>query len=145
MPKLTQKILEDFATLSGDYNPIHLDFAFARQSYFGEQIIYGIYQVFYVLEEFFTSIESTRTKQEIMPQDSHANLKNSHINPIHEQTQSPQMIHLYAIKASFDKPIGVQNAFSLRLLQNNSASSSTGGGARAIPCLWCYAQRRDSE
>lgn len=53
MPKVTQKQLLDFAHLSKDFNPVHLDEVFAKQSYFGEQILYGIYQVFYVLESHF--------------------------------------------------------------------------------------------
>lgn len=50
MPHITQDILERFANLSKDYNPAHLDSAFAKDSYFGEQVIYGIYQVFFALE-----------------------------------------------------------------------------------------------
>nr|WP_317403117.1 MaoC/PaaZ C-terminal domain-containing protein [uncultured Helicobacter sp.] len=50
MPKITQTQLLDFANLSGDFNPVHLDENFAKNSYFGEQILYGIYQVFYTLE-----------------------------------------------------------------------------------------------
>ena len=36
MPHITQDILERFANLSKDYNPAHLDSAFAKDSYFGE-------------------------------------------------------------------------------------------------------------
>ena len=53
MPKITQTQLLDFASLSGDFNPVHLDENFAKNSYFGEQILYGIYQVFYTLEAHF--------------------------------------------------------------------------------------------
>lgn len=50
-----QKKLEAFAHLSGDYNPIHLDGKFAEDSYFGTQIIYGIYQVFHLMEKAFSN------------------------------------------------------------------------------------------
>lgn len=47
-----QHQLEIFSNLSGDYNPIHLDYKFAKNTFFGGQIIYGIYQVFCALEFF---------------------------------------------------------------------------------------------
>lgn len=57
--KINQAILEDFANLSRDYNPIHLDSNYAKKSFFGNQIIYGIYQVFLCLEYFFTTNKNT--------------------------------------------------------------------------------------
>ncbi|EAK2091547.1 hypothetical protein FCT94_01500, partial [Campylobacter jejuni] len=46
MNSISQKKLELFSKLSGDFNPLHLDQKFAKNSYYGDQVIYGIYQVF---------------------------------------------------------------------------------------------------
>ena len=51
--KITQDNLCDFALLSGDYNPIHIDSIYAKHSFFGMQIVYGIYQVLFSLNHFF--------------------------------------------------------------------------------------------
>jgi 3-hydroxybutyryl-CoA dehydratase len=40
--QITDKMIRDFATLSGDHNPIHLDDAFAAQSRFGRRIAHGM-------------------------------------------------------------------------------------------------------
>ncbi|OIU25253.1 hypothetical protein A0N88_02050, partial [Campylobacter jejuni] len=53
MNSISQKNLELFSKLSGDFNPLHLDQEFAKNSYYGDQVIYGIYQVFLTLENFF--------------------------------------------------------------------------------------------
>ncbi|EAK2197440.1 MaoC/PaaZ C-terminal domain-containing protein [Campylobacter jejuni] len=53
MNSISQKKLELFSKLSGDFNPLHLDQKFAKNSYYGDQVIYGIYQVFLTLENFF--------------------------------------------------------------------------------------------
>ncbi|EAI9304066.1 hypothetical protein R3128_001469, partial [Campylobacter coli] len=50
MNSISQKNLELFSKLSGDFNPLHLDQEFAKNSYYGDQVIYGIYQVFLTLE-----------------------------------------------------------------------------------------------
>jgi 3-hydroxybutyryl-CoA dehydratase len=34
--------VRDFATISGDYNPVHLDDAFAQNTIFGRRIIHGM-------------------------------------------------------------------------------------------------------
>ena len=44
--------IQKFARLSGDYNPVHMDEQYARQTMFGEQIVYGVQQVMLCLEEF---------------------------------------------------------------------------------------------
>ena len=43
---------EQFARLSGDFNPVHVDEQYARQTMFGGQIVYGVQQVMLCLEEF---------------------------------------------------------------------------------------------
>ncbi|MED7896099.1 MaoC/PaaZ C-terminal domain-containing protein [Campylobacter coli] len=57
MNSISQKNLELFSKLSGDFNPLHLDQEFAKNSYYGDQVIYGIYQVFLTLENFFKKIK----------------------------------------------------------------------------------------
>ncbi|EAI4812713.1 hypothetical protein BGG33_05940, partial [Campylobacter lari] len=52
MHKVSQKYLEIFSYTSGDFNPIHLDEDFAKNSYFNGQIVYGIYQLFLTIEFF---------------------------------------------------------------------------------------------
>jgi hypothetical protein len=46
----TKEIQEQFSLLSGDFNPIHLDKAFARAHFFGEPIAHGINVVMHALE-----------------------------------------------------------------------------------------------
>ena len=65
MPRIKQPQLEAFATLSGDYNPVHLDSEFAKNSYFGAQIVYGIYQVFYALNHALKSCKQPYTLESI--------------------------------------------------------------------------------
>ena len=65
MPRIKQPQLEAFATLSGDYNPVHLDSEFAKNSYFGAQIVYGIYQVFYALNHALKSCKQPHTLESI--------------------------------------------------------------------------------
>ena len=43
----------DFAKLSGDYNPAHLDPIKARRMCFGQPIVHGIHVLFWALEAFF--------------------------------------------------------------------------------------------
>ena len=40
--RITDKDVRSFAKISGDYNPIHLDEAFAKDSIFGQRICHGI-------------------------------------------------------------------------------------------------------
>ena len=49
--------LEDqnvFATLSGDFNPVHLDRLYARRSIWGDVVVHGINQVLFLLNHFFS-------------------------------------------------------------------------------------------
>ncbi len=39
---ITEDLVEHFATLTGDTNPVHLDEAFARQTRFGRRIAHGV-------------------------------------------------------------------------------------------------------
>ena len=40
--KITAEMVEDFARISGDTNPIHLDEAAAKESVFGKRIAHGL-------------------------------------------------------------------------------------------------------
>lgn len=40
--KITDRVIRDFAELSGDHNPIHLDEEFAAQTRFGRRIAHGM-------------------------------------------------------------------------------------------------------
>ncbi|BEK36702.1 hypothetical protein B11476_04050 [Campylobacter coli] len=73
MNNISQKRLELFSKLSGDFNPLHLDEEFAKNSYYSKQIIYGIYQVFLTLENFFKKNQKNIKIQKI---------KTSFINPL---------------------------------------------------------------
>ncbi|XAK03064.1 MaoC/PaaZ C-terminal domain-containing protein [Campylobacter coli] len=46
MNSISQKNLELFSKLSGDFNPLHLDQKFAKNSYYGDQVIYGFIKFF---------------------------------------------------------------------------------------------------
>lgn len=81
-----QKKLEIFADLSGDYNPVHLDAKFAKDSYFGTQIIYGIYQVFCALEQALSTL----------PNLSHR-------------------LYLLEIQATFHSPISIHSALDMKI------------------------------
>lgn len=43
--------MNDFAYLSGDYNPIHINEQYALNSFFRHTIVYGILQVFLAMEK----------------------------------------------------------------------------------------------
>ena len=47
--KITSKMLEDFATLSGDYNPLHVDAISARRFLFGSPVVHGIHTILWSL------------------------------------------------------------------------------------------------
>lgn len=40
--QLTEEMLEKFAQISGDYNPLHMDTLYAKNSKFGERISHGM-------------------------------------------------------------------------------------------------------
>ncbi|MFZ4403973.1 MAG: MaoC family dehydratase [Pseudobdellovibrionaceae bacterium] len=40
--QVTEKTIQQFAEMSGDYNPIHMDDAFAKQTRFGQRIAHGM-------------------------------------------------------------------------------------------------------
>jgi acyl dehydratase len=40
--QITDKVVRDFAELSGDFNPIHLDEEFAKNTRFGRRIAHGM-------------------------------------------------------------------------------------------------------
>ncbi|GIL18280.1 MAG: enoyl-CoA hydratase [Oligoflexia bacterium] len=39
---ITEKMVEQFAELSGDYNPVHMDEAYAKTTRFGRRIAHGM-------------------------------------------------------------------------------------------------------
>jgi len=41
-----------FSTLSGDFNPIHLEFEYARRSLWGEVVVHGVHQVLSIIDLF---------------------------------------------------------------------------------------------
>ena len=41
--KVTKQIIEDYADLSGDRNPIHMDIKYAEKTVFGERIAHGLF------------------------------------------------------------------------------------------------------
>ena len=49
--KITSKMLEDFATLSGDYNPLHMDNKYAEKTQFKKQVCHGM-----LLTSFFSRL-----------------------------------------------------------------------------------------
>jgi len=48
---VTEKMVEDFAKVSGDYNPLHFDDSFASGTKFGKRIVHGM-----LLASFISSI-----------------------------------------------------------------------------------------
>jgi acyl dehydratase len=52
---ITKEIVQNFANLIGDYNPVHLDDEYARKSKFGKPIVHGM-----LLASFFSKIIATK-------------------------------------------------------------------------------------
>lgn len=52
MAIVTQEQVQQFAELSGDYNPLHIDSEYAYNSLYKQQVVHGVYQVFYVLNDY---------------------------------------------------------------------------------------------
>lgn len=100
-----QDKLELFAKLSGDYNPVHLDSGFARETYFGTQIIYGIFQVFHTLESALQTIQT---------------------NPKFQIFQPPLLLE--QIKATFHAPISKDSAHKMKCKGSFSQIVCGGGG-----------------
>lgn len=100
-----QEKLELFAKLSGDYNPVHLDAEFARETYFGTQIVYGIFQVFCTLESALQTIQT---------------------NPKFQNFQAP--LFLAQIKATFHAPIRKDSAHKMKCKGSFSQIVCGGGG-----------------
>lgn len=94
-----QKRLEIFADLSGDYNPVHLNPQFAKDSYFGTQIIYGIYQVFFALEQTLSKLPCLS-----------------------------KPLNLLKIKAIFHSPISLDSALDMKIKGSLSTNNAMGGG-----------------
>ena len=46
--KVTSEEIDKFAEVSGDFNPIHVDEAFAKQSIFGQRIAHGMLGASYI-------------------------------------------------------------------------------------------------
>jgi 3-hydroxybutyryl-CoA dehydratase len=48
---ITKKLIEDFAKISGDFNPLHMDEQYAKKSKFGRRICHGM-----LLSSFFSKL-----------------------------------------------------------------------------------------
>ncbi len=46
--KITEKTIKDFAEATGDFNPVHLDQAYAEKTYFKGRIAHGVLSVGYI-------------------------------------------------------------------------------------------------
>lgn len=46
--KINSEDIEKFAELSGDYNPLHMDNVFAKESIFGQRIAHGMLSASYI-------------------------------------------------------------------------------------------------
>ena len=53
---------EDFAILSGDYNPMHLDPLIARRTLFGKPVVHGVHVVLWVLDAYLLDTGLAQTK-----------------------------------------------------------------------------------
>ena len=49
--KITEKMLDDFAELSGDYNPIHTNYEYAKKTNYGDRLCHGM-----LLASFFSRL-----------------------------------------------------------------------------------------
>lgn len=49
---VSQEQCQDFARLSGDFNPLHLNPDYAYKTMFGHQVVFGVYQVIKALDVF---------------------------------------------------------------------------------------------
>ena len=48
---ITKKLIEDFAKISGDFNPLHMDEHYAKKSKFGRRVCHGM-----LLSSFFSKL-----------------------------------------------------------------------------------------
>ena len=123
MHSIGQADLEAFAQLSGDFNPVHIDPNFAYKSYFRGQIVYGIYQVLFVLEK--------------------------HLSRLKDKGSLEGLGDLVGVEANFDLPLYKDEKFVIRLIEDprevlKSLDSidckgvrNTGGGGA---CMQAYRQ-----
>lgn len=81
MPQLSGKFEisdqqnHDFAVLSGDYNPLHVDPVYARRLQFGRPVIHGVHHMLRVCDAVFAQLGSSR-------QTSFRNLKAAFLAPV---------------------------------------------------------------
>jgi len=54
--RITESIVEDFAKLSGDYNPLHMDQNYAKSTKFGNRIAHGMLLSFISLAGTFNTL-----------------------------------------------------------------------------------------
>jgi len=59
--RITESIVEDFAKLSGDYNPLHMDQNYAKSTKFGNRIAQGM-----LLSSFFSQLVSMKLPVMVM-------------------------------------------------------------------------------
>jgi hypothetical protein len=60
--KFTLQDQQDFAALSGDFNPVHVDPLYARRTLFGKAVVHGVHLLMWGLESFL-STEKTDSSQ----------------------------------------------------------------------------------
>ena len=56
--KFTLKDQNNFAKLSGDYNPVHLDPILTRRTLFGSPIVHGVHGLLWALDRWLFSFKS---------------------------------------------------------------------------------------
>ena len=52
MLSINNDLQQLFSKVSYDFNPLHTQELYALKSMFGKQVVHGIHQLFYVLEDF---------------------------------------------------------------------------------------------
>ena len=57
---ITEQQSQDFALLSGDFNPLHVDPVYARRLQFGQTVIHGVHHLLRVCNEFLVQVNDVK-------------------------------------------------------------------------------------